>query len=76
MKNVVKLDTYYFPWELKLSISGFVHYYNNEHYHESLQNLRHSNVYFGRRTTILGTARASQTEYPQFKKGGKFRYPD
>lgn len=48
MKNVVKLDTYYFPWELKQSIAGFVESYNNERYHESLDNLRPTDVYLGR----------------------------
>ena len=52
-KNVVKLDTYYYPWELEQSIAGFVHYYNHERYHESLQNLRPADVYFGRDETIL-----------------------
>ena len=54
MKNVVKLDTYYYPWELDHSISGFVHYYyNNERYHESLDNLRPADVYSGRGERIL-----------------------
>jgi putative transposase len=53
MKNVVKLDTYYYPWELEHSIDGFVHYYNNERYHESLENLRPSDVYHGRGKKIL-----------------------
>ena len=53
MKNVVKLDTYYYPWELEQAIGGFVTYYNNERYHESLQNLRPADVYFGRGETIL-----------------------
>ena len=53
MKNVVKLDTYYFPWELEHSIAGFVDYYNNERYHESLDNLRPTDVYLGRGKRIL-----------------------
>jgi putative transposase len=53
MKNVVKLDTYYFPWELEHSIAGFVDYYNNERYHESLDNLRPTDVYLGRGKGIL-----------------------
>ena len=53
MKNVVKLDTYYYPWELEQSIDRFVAYYNNERYHESLQNLRPVDVYFGRGERIL-----------------------
>ena len=30
MKNVVKLQHYYFPWELEASLRDFVAYYNNE----------------------------------------------
>jgi transposase InsO family protein len=36
MKNVVKLNHYYLPWELEEEIDKFVEYYNNERYHESL----------------------------------------
>jgi len=48
MKNVVKLQTFYFPWELEQTIEDFVVYYNNERYHESLDNLTPADVYFGR----------------------------
>ena len=48
MKNVVKLQTFYFPWELEQTIKEFVVYYNNERYHESLDNLTPADVYFGR----------------------------
>ncbi|MCB0027621.1 MAG: IS3 family transposase [Anaerolineales bacterium] len=48
MKNVVKLDTCYFPWELEQAIAQFVAFYNNERYHESLNNLTPADVYFGR----------------------------
>lgn len=48
MKNVVKLDTYYFPWELEQAIAAFVQYYNNERYHESLNNMTPADVYYGR----------------------------
>ena len=34
MKNVVKLQNYYFPGELEAEIEKFVDYYNNERYHE------------------------------------------
>ena len=48
MKNIVKLDNYYSPGQLKLKITEFVHFYNHERYHESLQNLTPADVYFGR----------------------------
>jgi transposase InsO family protein len=39
MKNVIKLENYYLPQELEQKIKEFVDYYNNERYHESLNNL-------------------------------------
>ncbi|HUS94686.1 MAG TPA: integrase core domain-containing protein [Patescibacteria group bacterium] len=44
MKNVVRLQTFYFPWELEHAIEEFVIYYNNERYHESLDNLTPADV--------------------------------
>ena len=48
MKNTVKLQNYYFPWELEREIKGFVAYYNHERVHESLDNMTPSDVYYGR----------------------------
>ena len=48
MKNVVKLETFYFPWDLKQAIEDFVDYYNQERCHESLDNLTPADVYFDR----------------------------
>ena len=48
MKNVVKLQNYYYPWELERSIEDFVDYYNYRRYHEPLDNLTPADVYFGR----------------------------
>ena len=53
MKNVVKLEHYYFPGELKARIREFVDYYNHQRYHESLNNLTPADVYFGRAEEIL-----------------------
>lgn len=53
MKSIVKLDTFYFPWELEQAIANFVAYYNHQRYHESLDNLTPADVYFGRAQEVL-----------------------
>ena len=53
MKNVVKLENYYFPEDLIQRLTEFVEYYNNHRYHESLDNLTPSDVYYGRGEKIL-----------------------
>ena len=47
MKNVVKLENYYSPDELKYRLSEFIEYYNNFRYHESLQNLTPADMFYG-----------------------------
>lgn len=61
MKNVVKLQHYYMPWELEREIGRFIEYYNHERYHESLSNLKPVDVYEGRGTD-LGSAGEDQAE--------------
>jgi transposase InsO family protein len=39
MKNVIKLQNYYFPWELEQAIAEWIRYYNQDRYHESLENV-------------------------------------
>jgi transposase InsO family protein len=53
MKNVVKLQHYYFPWELEAALRDFVAYYNNERYHESLDNVTPADVCFGRQYAVI-----------------------
>jgi len=53
MKNVVKLEHYYYPWELEKAIADWVDHYNQERYHESLDNVTPADVYEGRRNEIL-----------------------
>jgi len=53
MKNVVKPDHYYCPEELVEALTVFVNYYNNERYHESLDNVTPGDVYRGRKNQIL-----------------------
>ena len=53
MKNVLLLDNYYCPDELKAQIEAFVEYYNYERYHESLDNVTPADVYTGRAVRII-----------------------
>lgn len=53
MKNVVKLENYFFPDDLRANIEAFVNYYNNHRYHESLKNVTPADVYFGRDKEVL-----------------------
>jgi len=53
MKNVIKLENYYSPDQLRNSISQFIQYYNHHRYHESLDNLTPADIYFGRKEKRL-----------------------
>lgn len=53
MKNVIKLQNYYSPSELEQAIAEWVEYYNNQRYHESLENVTPADVYFGREKEII-----------------------
>jgi transposase-like protein len=62
MKNVIKLENYYLPEDLEQTIQKFVDYYNNERYHESLNNLTPADVYFGRDKEILAKRKQIKKE--------------
>lgn len=74
MKSIVKLDNYFSPGQLEEKIKEFVHYYNVERYHESLQNVTPSEVYFGtanrkikqRKMTKNRTLIARKKQYQNF----------
>ena len=53
MKNSVKLEKYYSPWELERAITRFVEYYNHRRLHEALDNVTPADAYAGRRPAIL-----------------------
>ena len=53
MKNVIKLQNYYSPYELERAIAEWAEYYNNQRYHESLENVTPADVYFGREKEII-----------------------
>ena len=47
MKNVIKLNLYFYPSELENAIDQWVEYYNEKRFHESLDNLTPRDVYLG-----------------------------
>lgn len=53
MKRVVLLQNDYSPSDLKNAIAAFVDHYNNDRYHEALDNLTPSDVYYGREKEVL-----------------------
>src|SRR6202789_843710 len=57
LKNRILLDNYYLPGDLEQQINAFVEHYNHVRYHESIDNLRPADVYFGRADTILAERR-------------------
>jgi putative transposase len=52
IKNILLLDNYYSPDDLRVQIDAFVEYYNYQRYHESLNNVTSADVYFGRHQSI------------------------
>ena len=53
MKAVGKLQKYFAPWQLEAALRDWVAYYNNERYHESLNNVTPADVYYGRDIQVL-----------------------
>ena len=47
MKNVIKLNHYFYPSELEKAIEQWVKYYNEKRFHELLDNLMPRDVYLG-----------------------------
>ena len=66
LKNVIKLDTYYFPEQLKEQIGAFIDHYNNNRYHESLDNMTPADVYTGKAKKIKN--RREQTKIRTLNK--------
>lgn len=66
MKSLVNLEHFYFPWQLEQAIAGFVAYYNQHRYHESLANLTPAAVYSGRTKEVQ--AQREQTKQRTFQQ--------
>jgi putative transposase len=52
-KNRILLEHYFLPGDLEAQVEAFVDHYNHQRYHESLNNVTPSDVYFGRDKAIL-----------------------
>ena len=52
MKNILLLDNYCSPDDLRPQLEIFVQYYSYQRYHESLDNVTPADVYFGRAVQI------------------------
>jgi transposase InsO family protein len=68
MKNVVKLENYYYPWELEKAIRQFVDYYNHQRYHESLDNVTPADMFYGRYEEIMGRRQLIKQQTLQRRK--------
>ena len=53
LKNRILLENYFLPGDLEAQVEAFVDHYNHQRYHESLNNVTPSDVYFGRAQAIL-----------------------
>ncbi|MGH1460377.1 MAG: IS3 family transposase [Paracoccaceae bacterium] len=53
LKNRILLENYFLPGDLEAQIEAFVTHYNNQRYHESINNVTPADVYFGRDKAIL-----------------------
>ena len=53
LKNRILLENYFLPGDLEAQIEAFVEHYNNQRYHESLDNVTPADAYFGRAASII-----------------------
>jgi len=62
MKNLILLDNYYSPAELEARITEWVDHYNNQRYHEAIDNVTPSDRFFGRDMKILEQRQRTKAE--------------
>ena len=67
MKNVIKLNHYFCPSELENAIDGWVKYYNERRFHESLDNLTPKDVYLRARGENQKDKRNNKAKFNQQK---------
>ncbi len=61
MKNVLLLEHYYSPDELRERLTEWIAYYNYQRYHESLDNVRPADAYWGRQEQIVAERKKSSS---------------
>jgi hypothetical protein len=62
MKNLILLDNYYCPSELEARIKEWVDYYNNQRYHEAIDNVTPNDRFYGKDKEILKQRQRTKTE--------------
>ncbi|WP_080059453.1 integrase core domain-containing protein [Spirosoma aerolatum] len=71
MKNVLLLEHYYSPDELRTRLTECVDYNNHQRYHESLDNVRPADAYWCRQDQILAERqKTKQLSLSQRRKSG------
>ncbi len=53
IKNVVRLENHYSPWELERAFARFVEYYDHARRHEAVGNVTPDDMYHGRQPENL-----------------------
>ena len=53
MKNAVRLENYYSPWELERAVARFVPYHNYERLHEAIADVAPDDMYHGPQHAIV-----------------------
>ncbi len=53
MKNVVRLENHYSPWELERAMAHFVDYHNHERVREAIGDMTPDEMVHGRQRAIL-----------------------
>ena len=53
LKNRILLENYFLPGDLEAQIEAFVEHYNQQRYHESLNNVTPADAYFGKAAAII-----------------------
>jgi hypothetical protein len=62
MKNVVQQQNYYSTSQMAEAIDDFVDYYNNQRYHESLDNMTPASIYYGKEKEVQSEREKNKRE--------------